>query len=98
MAKLFKFEKEIRDLLLMTQVDEPYGFVYDNPFKEYSFDGILNSKSRYSVEFSFYSFDKNYFLLTFFIGTRSYIALFYEEDYYLVLNLVDKFIRVNSVD
>ena len=97
MAKLFKLEKEMRDLLLITQVDEPYGFVYDNPFKGFGYNGVLNSKSEYYVQYDFYNFGKNYLCLSLYVGTRLYTCLFYEEDYDFVRNLVEKFIRVNSI-
>ena len=97
MAKLFKFEKQMRDLLLIISVDEPYGMVYDNPYQSTGFNGMLNSKTEYCVQYDFYNFDKNYFYLTLFVGTRLYTGLFYEEDYDFVRNLVDKFIKINTV-
>ena len=97
MAKLKKKKKEMRDLLLITKVDEPYGIVYDNPFKGFGYNGMLNSKSEYYVQYDFYTYDKNYLRLSLYVGTRFYTCLYYEEDYDFVRNLVDKFIKINTV-
>ena len=98
MAKLFNFEKELRDLIHITRINSiPSGFVYDNPVSCLENEGKLSDNTSYSYEFKHFTYnDKSFFDLTIHIGNRSYLGLFYSEDFMFVSSLIDKFLALNK--
>ena len=97
MAKLFKTEKEMRDLIYVLRLNIPYGFTFDNPYSSINFEEKLNYNTTINYSFDFFHYgDNNYFKLTIFIGSRCYTGLFYYEDYKFIFELVNKFININT--
>lgn len=97
MAKLFKFEKEMRDLINVLRINEPYDFCYENRYSSIGSEGKLNNNTKYFYDFDFYHHgDNNYFEVSVGIGSRTYVGLFYYADYKFIYELVDKFISINT--
>lgn len=96
MAKLFKLEKEMIDIIYKLGLKAPYGLVYDNPYQSFTFKQALNATTDISVTYDFYLYDdKDYFKVTIFIGSCCHFGLFFKEDYEFIKSLVDKFVRLN---
>ena len=96
MAKLFKFEKNVREQLDFFKIEIPNGFIFDDAIDGFSCYIPLKSVSL-EVDYKFYTYgDNEYFYLTLLVGNRMYCGLFYKDDYKFISALVNQFIKILS--
>lgn len=98
MAKLYKFEKTIKENFYLFKLNLPYGFSFDNPKSSFEISYPIDKKNDFVYRFDFFCYGNiNYFYLTIHIGSRLYSGLFYEADYNYFNGIVDKFARLNCL-